>query len=93
MTLALNFVYLIGWLLASPWLLYRSLTTGRYRHGMWAKWTGAISHPKLELARQQASTVVWFHGVSVGEIHLLRTLVRSFRRRFPHVQCVISTTT
>jgi 3-deoxy-D-manno-octulosonic-acid transferase len=36
---------------------------------------------------------VWFHGVSVGEIHLLRGMVREFRARQPQFQCVISSTT
>src|SRR5206468_5001757 len=36
---------------------------------------------------------VWFHGVSVGEIHLLRTVVAAFRRRCPGRVCAISTTT
>jgi 3-deoxy-D-manno-octulosonic-acid transferase len=37
--------------------------------------------------------VAWFHGVSVGEIHLLRQVVASFRQRHPDWRCVISTTT
>jgi 3-deoxy-D-manno-octulosonic-acid transferase len=36
---------------------------------------------------------VWFHGVSVGEVHLLRQVVAAFRRRHPERPCVISTTT
>src|SRR5262249_41494235 len=35
----------------------------------------------------------WFHGVSVGEIHLLRPVVRVFRQRHPDWDCVLSTTT
>src|SRR5262249_49841846 len=34
-----------------------------------------------------------FHGVSVGEIHLLRQVVAAFRRRHPDWQCAVSTTT
>lgn len=37
--------------------------------------------------------MVWFHGVSVGEIHLLATVVAAFRKRHPHARCVISSTT
>jgi 3-deoxy-D-manno-octulosonic-acid transferase len=35
----------------------------------------------------------WFHGVSVGEIHLLRQVVGEFERRHPDWECVVSTTT
>src|SRR5207248_206498 len=33
------------------------------------------------------------HGVSVGEIHLLRPVVAQFRQRHPDWDCVLSTTT
>src|SRR5262249_12381108 len=36
---------------------------------------------------------VWFHGVSVGEIHLLRDVVKRFRAPHPEARCVLSTTT
>ena len=39
------------------------------------------------------NNVVWFHGVSVGEIYLLATVVRAFRQRHPDWQCLITTTT
>jgi 3-deoxy-D-manno-octulosonic-acid transferase len=44
-------------------------------------------------AKCGARPSVWFHGVSVGEIHLLRQVVREFERRHPDWECVISTTT
>ena len=60
----LNLLYLCGLLLLSPWLVYKALTTGKYHRGMLAKLLGLT--PALATER-----VVWFHGVSVGEIHLL----------------------
>ena len=36
---------------------------------------------------------IWFHGVSVGEIHLLRGVVASFRERHPDCECYVSSTT
>jgi 3-deoxy-D-manno-octulosonic-acid transferase len=83
----LNIAYLIGLLLFCPWLLYKSLTTGKYRRGLWRKFTGHA------FPRAGSAPCTWFHGVSVGEIQLLRQLVACFRRRHPEWQCVISTTT
>ncbi|MGE3803144.1 MAG: 3-deoxy-D-manno-octulosonic acid transferase [Gemmataceae bacterium] len=83
----LNLAYILLLLILSPWLVYKALTTGKIRRGLWAKLTGSIP-PGLD---QPAP--VWFHGVSVGEIHLLRTLVARFRARHPDIPCVISTTT
>jgi 3-deoxy-D-manno-octulosonic-acid transferase len=83
----LNVVYLFLLVLLSPWLIYKALTTGKYRRGVWAKLFGPSFH------RNTDRPGVWFHGVSVGEIHLLRPVVAAFRRRHPECDCVISTTT
>jgi 3-deoxy-D-manno-octulosonic-acid transferase len=83
----LNALYLLVLLLLSPWLLYKSLTTGKYRRGVWCKFTG------LAPRRGGTAPCAWFHGVSVGEIHLLRQVIAEFRRRQPGWQCVVSTTT
>jgi 3-deoxy-D-manno-octulosonic-acid transferase len=85
----LNAIYLLTLIVLSPWLAYKALTTGKYRRGLWTKLTGRVDMS----AAKSAAFTVWFHGVSVGEIHLLRTVVAAYRRRFPNHQCVISTTT
>ncbi len=87
MPLFLNVVYLALLFLLAPWFIYKALTTGKYRRGLWRKFTGATCD------RQGDATCVWFHGVSVGEVHLLRQLIAAFRRRHPDWQCVVSTTT
>jgi len=83
----LNVVYLFVLLLALPWLVYKSITTGKYRRDIVAKFTGAA------FLRSGDRPCVWFHGVSVGEVHLLRQVVAEFRRRHADWECVISTTT
>src|SRR5262249_52916925 len=87
MSYLLDAFYLLILFLFSPWLLYKSLTTGKYRRGMWSKFTGRA------FLRSGSAPCVWFHGVSVGEIHLLRQLVARFRQWHPDWECVISTTT
>ncbi|HXG12944.1 MAG TPA: 3-deoxy-D-manno-octulosonic acid transferase [Gemmataceae bacterium] len=82
----LNLGYLFALALLSPWLLYKVLTTGKYRRGLLSKSLGCT--PPLSPGRR-----AWFHGVSVGEIHLLRQVVARFRQRHPDWDCVISTTT
>jgi 3-deoxy-D-manno-octulosonic-acid transferase len=84
----LNVIYLLGLLFLSPWLIYKALTTGKYRQGLKQKLLGSI-----EFAFPSSRPRIWFHGVSVGEIHLLRQVVTRFRLRHPECQVVISTTT
>jgi 3-deoxy-D-manno-octulosonic-acid transferase len=85
MSWLLNLVYLLVLFALSPWLVYRALRTGRYRRGLRAKLFG--------LRDSLPPGAVWFHGVSVGEIHLLRQVVAAFRKRYPNLPCVLSTTT
>jgi 3-deoxy-D-manno-octulosonic-acid transferase len=87
MAYLLNLLYLLILTLLSPWLIYKSLTTGKYRRGLWRKLTGQV------LLRDGDEPCVWFHGVSVGEIHLLRQVVAAFQKRHPDWDCVISTST
>src|SRR3954451_15299364 len=77
MPVLLNALYLLVLVVLSPWLLWKALTTGKYRRGLWRKFTGAA------IVRSGDAPCVWFHGVSVGEIHLLRQVIAAFRRRHP----------
>src|SRR5262245_60742555 len=83
----LNLAYLLALLSLSPVLIYRALTARKYRRGLWPKLTGRA------FLRAGDAPCAWFHGVSVGEVHLLRPVVSAFRRRHPDWQCVISSTT
>ncbi len=83
----LNAIYTLVLLILSPWLLYKSVTTGKYRRGIWRKFTG------LAPRRVGTAPCAWFHGVSVGEIHLLRPVIAAFRKQHPDWECVVSTTT
>src|SRR5713226_9190122 len=85
----LDALYLLGLLILSPWLLYKALTTGKYRSGIVQKVFGRVS----KVASAAPHHRIWFHGVSVGEIHLLRQVVARYRQRHPDHVCVISTTT
>jgi 3-deoxy-D-manno-octulosonic-acid transferase len=93
MPLVLDAAYLLALFFLSPWLLYRAWRTGRYRHGLWDKLFGLKRARRGLAAKQFGARPVWFHGVSVGEIHLLRQVVAAFRKGHPERPCVVSTTT
>lgn len=79
----LNGIYFLGLIVTLPWLLARShrrkLLPTRLIAG------GLPVRPK--------GSVVWFHGVSVGEIILLETVLREFTLLRPDVSCVVSCST
>lgn len=83
-----DLLYLLVAAVLSPWLLWRALATGRYRQEMTGKLLGSGG-----VANPSGRPVAWFHGVSVGEIHLLATLVSAFRQRHQDWLIVVSSTT
>ncbi|MFL5330684.1 MAG: 3-deoxy-D-manno-octulosonic acid transferase [Gemmataceae bacterium] len=100
----LDIAYLTAMGLASPWLAARIRQRGAAN--LSAKFTGRVWRPEVEALRNSSSGAakalpqrphknfrVWFHGVSVGEIHLLRTVVAAFRKHRPDCEVVISSTT
>jgi len=96
MSYLLNLIYLFVLLLLSPFLVYKAIATGKYRRGFGAKFLGRVPptrppHPRPLFPSE--TKCIWFHGVSVGEIHLLRQVVSKYRQRHPEHQLVISTTT
>src|SRR5262245_40213155 len=93
MRYVLDLFYLLALLLLSPWLLYKVLTTGKYRRGLAAKLLGRVPPAARSPDGPAARPRAWFHGVSVGEVHLLRQVVSAFRQRHPGWDVVVSATT
>jgi 3-deoxy-D-manno-octulosonic-acid transferase len=83
-----NAIYIVALVLLFPWLVWRSLRTGRYRSGLAAKLLGCNSLPP-----RRAGQRIWLHGVSVGEIQLLQPLMAQLRDALPDAEFVVSTTT
>ena len=81
MPLVADLVYLVALVLLSPRLLFR-------RRGLAAKLFGPG-----RLFVHDGRPVAWFHGVSVGEVHLLGGVVAAFRERRPGWRVVVSSTT
>lgn len=87
MAILLDCLYLLLLLALSPWLVWQSLRTGKYRQGLAAKFLGLVPR------RQSDAPCVWLHAVSVGEVNLLVPLVTEIGRSWPGWECVVSTTT
>ena len=88
MSFLFDLLYLISLALLSPWLILRAVRTGRYRRDLAAKVLGVE-----RIANPEGKPVAWFHGVSVGEIHLLQNVVAAYRERHPDWRIAVSSTT
>ncbi|MBQ9873118.1 MAG: 3-deoxy-D-manno-octulosonic acid transferase [Thermoguttaceae bacterium] len=85
----LDLVYLLTLLVALPFLLWRSIRTGKYRDGWGQKLFGAV--PKLPPV-SAGKKRLWFHAVSVGEVNLLNPIVSKIERDYPDWEFVVSST-
>lgn len=83
----LDIAYLLVLLIASPWLAYVALRTGKYRQGYAQKLLGRIPR------RSSDSPCIWLHAVSMGEVNVLVPFVKKLRDAFSGWDIVISTTT
>jgi len=76
----------------SPWILYRFFVLKKYRGGWSAKMLGYVPELPERPADDNNAKRIWLHAVSVGEVNLLRPLVREITEKHPGWQCVISST-
>ena len=87
MPIALNIAYLAALVAAAPYLAWRAWRTGRYRSDLATRLRG----PSGPLPA--GGSVVWFHGVSVGEIRLLQPLVADWKRHRPADRVLVTAST
>ena len=76
-------VVFIVLILASPLLIFK----GKARAGLLQK-LGVVPE-----SFEVKSSSVWFHSVSVGEFHAIKTLLTLFRAEHPDIPVIVSTTT
>lgn len=98
-----NTIYLSVLGLALPWLSWRRYKTGRYQTGLKQKLfglstsAGAATTANTPDATRAAALgdqpTIWLHGVSVGEIQLLKPLVCAWQARHPAWRFAVSCTT
>ncbi|MDR1268062.1 MAG: 3-deoxy-D-manno-octulosonic acid transferase [Planctomycetaceae bacterium] len=92
-----NLIYIILLAVFSPLLVYRALKQGKYRYGFKQKYFGRIPRRRNVLAKTGSADlpdtkVVWFHAVSVGEVNLLRPILKLIQESKTNWHCVVSTT-
>ncbi|MDP6635234.1 MAG: 3-deoxy-D-manno-octulosonic acid transferase [Phycisphaerae bacterium] len=86
MGILLDTIYAAAIIVLSPWWLYRMIRYGRYRDGI-AERFGASP------VRYGLQPVIWLHGVSLGEVNALVSVVRELHSQLPDYRVVISTST
>lgn len=76
-------------ILAIPYLLYMSIRYKKYRQGWRQKLFGDVPElPGVENGKKR----IWFHAVSVGEVNLIKPIVKEIRARGLNYEFVVSST-
>jgi 3-deoxy-D-manno-octulosonic-acid transferase len=81
----LDIVYGLLLLLGLPFVIYKTLTSERFRAG-WGERLGGV-------AAREPKQRFWVHCASVGEVLLAQTLIRKLEQEYPKAEVVLSTIT
>ena len=86
MPLIFDSFYLTASLLGSPYLLFKILTSKRYRSGLNQRFG-------ITAERTGNKPGIWVHGASVGEVITAKSIIERIDKEFPEWETFISTTT
>ena len=91
--IAINLLYLIAGIAALPWILWRRFSNKRPVAAIRERFTGKVHVANCPKSHRR----IWLHGVSVGEVQLVRTLVNELKIQVAQknqlIDCVISSST
>lgn len=85
-----NILFLLGFVLSSPYYFWRMWRRGNWRKGFNERFANYDTKLKQALTNRQT---LWLHAVSVGEVGLCTQLIKALEPRLPNVKIVVSTTT
>jgi 3-deoxy-D-manno-octulosonic-acid transferase len=93
----LNLIYALLLVAASPWILWRRITQGRYKRGWREKLLGHLPRPSPPRPNANLGSSkqfrIWFHAVSVGELQVIRPIIELAQRDRPGLSIVVTTST
>lgn len=85
-----NILFLLGFVLSSPYYFWRMWRRGNWRLGFGERFANYDTKLKQALTNRQT---LWLHAVSVGEVGLCTQLIKALEPRLPNAKIVVSTTT
>ena len=86
MPLIFDSLYLTASLLGSPYLIFKIITSKRYRSGL---------NQRFGIIKERLSNKpgIWVHGASVGEVITAKSIIERIDEEFPEWETFISATT
>ena len=90
MRILYNIIFLIFFVLSSPYYFWRMRRRGDWQHGFGERF--ASYDPSLKQALTNRNTI-WLHAVSVGEVNLCTQLIHALEPHTPNLKILVSCTT
>lgn len=90
MYLLYNLLIHVGTILILPFLVFKIITTKKYRKGLKER----LGHTPLDIRqRLEGKRPIWLHAVSVGEVNASLPLIKAMKEKYPLCDLIISTVT
>src|SRR3954447_5063308 len=90
MRLFYNILFLIFFVLSSPYYFFRMQRRGNWKKGFSQRFGEYDNKIKQSITNRH---VLWMHAVSVGEMNVCVELIRALEPRLPNLKIMVSTTT
>jgi 3-deoxy-D-manno-octulosonic-acid transferase len=85
-----NILFIIGFVLASPYYFWRLWRRGNWQSGFAQRFGVYDTKLKQSITNRH---ILWLHAVSVGEANVCTQLIRALEPRLPNMKFVVSCTT
>jgi 3-deoxy-D-manno-octulosonic-acid transferase len=90
MRTAYNLVFIIFFILSSPYYFLKMWRRGNWRTGFRQRFGDYDAKVRQSITNRQ---ILWMHAVSVGEMNVCVQVIRALEPRMPNLKIVVSTTT
>jgi 3-deoxy-D-manno-octulosonic-acid transferase len=85
-----NIVFLVFFVLSSPYYFLKLWRRGNWRTGFFQRFGEYGSNIRQSITNRH---IIWMHAVSVGEMNICVQVIRALEPRMPNMKVVVSTTT
>ncbi|MBI1884703.1 MAG: 3-deoxy-D-manno-octulosonic acid transferase [Chlamydiae bacterium] len=90
MLILYNILFCISFLIASPYFLYKLISSDKWREGLPMR----LGFYPFSIVRElEKRKTIWFHAASVGEVKAILPLLRKFQEEKPQYHLVLTTVT
>lgn len=85
-----NILFMVFFVLSSPYYFLRLRRRGNWQPGFWQRFGYYDAKFKQAITNRR---VIWIHAVSVGEVNLCTQIIHMLEQLMPNLKIVVSTTT